>query len=587
MSLDLNLSRLAARMLMPGRAVPGAMTLPPNAYQETVDGLVANKVPLLSLNHARDIDPTFFVSEPFSTAHAAEQARWSGFRETYVAVHQVLAQSGIKDVLIKSIGLAPSLPYKSDNMDTMVRQDQGPAARQTLLSLGYIELRNVEEPHKFLFRKFHAGRSVSAIHLHEFVGWGTGFMRDEGVLERARPSQDDPEVWVPAAEDALLITMAHAFYEDKAIKLGDLWKVMLLLRGEPLDWDSIYEQAHARGWLEGLHTCMLLWAAAEEALYGEHSFPERELSRARKEAPAYCLKAVKARTETIDRFPIGVSFRFSKRHYYGKVWRDPALSLGQRIEDTWKHSWAGVARRLPFQAQRPALIALCGVDGSGKTEQARLLAQVLDTCALHHRTVWSRGASSPLADAVIRLCKPLVARGSTMDTMSDSADAKLERKSAWLRRPVLRAGWKALVAVDLIWLYATHIVPQLVMGRIVIADRYVYDALVELSVLTDSGALAEGCYARILRLKCPRPSLAAYLRVTPEIAAARKPDEPAEYIERQVLMFDRMSAAWAMETYDADDDLFGLSNALVLRALGDYYRGWDRIKGLSPMRRGR
>jgi len=586
MSLDMNLSRLAARMLMPERAVPGVSELNSDGYQELVDGLVANKVPLLSLNHARDVEPAFFESEAFGAARAAEQARWGGFREEYVIVHKVLAQAGIKDVLIKSIGLAPSLPYKSDNMDTMVRRDQAPAARQALLSLGYVELRNVEEPCKFLFRKFRVGRSVSAIHLHAFVGWGTGFMRDEAVLERARPSQDDPEVCVPAPEDALLITMAHAFYEDKAIKLGDLWKVMLLLRGEPLDWDGIYGQARARGWLEGIYTCMLLWAAGEEALYGGHSFPERELNRARKEAPAYCLEALQARSDSIDRYPIGVSFRFSKRHYYGKVWRDPALNLGQRIEDTWKHSWAGVARRLPFQAQRPALIALCGVDGSGKTEQARLLAQVLDTCALHHRTVWSRGASSPLADAVIRLFKPLVARGSSMDTSSDAADAKLARKSVWLQRPLLRAGWKALVAVDLIWRYATRIVPQLLMGRIVIADRYVYDALVELAVLTDSAALAEGCYARILRCKCPRPSLAAYLRVSPEIAADRKPDEPGEYLERQVLMFDRMSAAWGMETYDADDDLHGLSDALVLGALSDYYRGWSRLKGLSPKRRG-
>ena len=586
MSLELTLSRVAARLLMPERSVPIAPALCPEQYAALVEGLIANKVPLLSLEHARAVEPGLFASEVFRAAQEAERLRWAGFREEYVIVHRVLQQAGIKDVLIKSIGLDPSLPYRSDNMDTMVRADQEPAAREALLSLGYIELRNVEEPSKFLFRKFRGGESVSAIHLHAFVGWGTGFMLDDEVLERARPADDDTEVWIPSPEDALLITMAHAFYEDKAVKLGDLWKVMLLLRTEPLDWDALYRQTERRGWLEGFYTCMLLWAASEEALYGEHSFPEAEMARARRQAPAYCREAVAARTATLDRFPLGVSFRFSKRHYYGKVWRDPALSLSERIVDTWKHSWAGVARRLPFQAQRPVLVALSGVDGSGKTAQAALLARVLDTCALHHRTIWSRGASSPLADAVIKLCKPLVARGSALDTHSDTPDAKLARKSVWLRRPLLRAGWTTLVAVDLIWRYATRIMPQLLMGRVVIADRYTYDALVELSVLTDSACIADGALAWLLHRLCPRPRLAAYLRVSPEVAAARKPDEPGEHLEHQIVVFDRLAESWGMVSYDADDDLQGLSDDLVHRVLSDYYDGWRRLKGLS-WKRGR
>jgi hypothetical protein len=73
---------------------------------------------------------------------------------------------------------------------------QGEAARDTLRELGYVELRHIEEPQKYLFRRFRAGQSVSAIHVHEQVGWLVGFM-DEGALWARRiVSGDDATVTI-------------------------------------------------------------------------------------------------------------------------------------------------------------------------------------------------------------------------------------------------------------------------------------------------------------------------------------------------------------------------------------------------------
>src|SRR5205823_442021 len=100
----------------------------------------------------------------------------------------------------KSAGNEPSFPYTSDNIDVLVRPAQGPTAREVLRRLGYVELRNIEEPHKFLFRKFHGGRCVSAIHVHEEVAWLVGFLDDDALWERARQAPDDPAVTVPSPE---------------------------------------------------------------------------------------------------------------------------------------------------------------------------------------------------------------------------------------------------------------------------------------------------------------------------------------------------------------------------------------------------
>jgi thymidylate kinase len=579
------LARVAASLIAPERLPRPDLALAPAEWSALVAGLVGNKVPLLAVEQRGGVPSEFLASEVWRARRDQERQEHDTVAQHYALVHRALAQAGIRDVLIKSVGLPPSLPYQSDNLDILVAEQEGPRARAVLLDHHYVELKNVEEPSKFLFRKFHAGRSVSAIHLHEFVGWGTGFMHDAEVLARARPAPDDPELWLPAPEDALLITMAHAFYEDKAVKLGDLWKVMWLLRA-PLDWEAIARQAEQRGWLDGLWTCVQLWAGVEALLYGGHSFPQTVVDEAQRRASAADRGYVAQRLASAQAFPLDISFRLSKRHYYGKVLRDPALTGAERARDIWKHSWAGVERRLPFQAQRGFLLALSGVDGAGKSAQAELLAQALDVCALHHRTVWSRGASSPLADWVIGRVKPLLARGGRLDTTSDTREAKVARKAFWLQKPLLRLGWQVLVVTDLVLRYAWRIAPQLAQGRVVIADRYTYDALVELSVLTARPGLVWGWAARCLRGLSPRPSLVVLLQVSLPAALARKPEEQENFLALQALLFDDMADRWPLVCLDADCGLEAVSDELVHRVLTAYYARWSGIKGWS-WKRGR
>jgi thymidylate kinase len=464
------------------------------------------------------------------------------------------------------------LAYMSDNLDVLVAESDGPRAREVLLGLRYVELRNVEEPHKFLFRKFHLAESVSAIHLHEFVGWGTGFMEDAAVLARSRPSPDDPVVRIPSPEDALMITMAHAFYEDKAIKLGDLWKVIHVLRHHDLEWDLITRQATERGWRAGLDTCIWLWSALEASLYGQHSFPAEIVARAREQAPAWCRAYLEQRLAAEPRYPVGVSFRFSKRHYYGKVLADRAIAAPQKALDIWRHSWAGVERRLPCKLQPAMLVTLSGVDGCGKSTQALALQRAMATCDIVSTVVWSRGGSSRLSDAVIALIKPLLARRTTLDTHSDTREAKTARKRAWLKRPLLRRGWIALNVVDLTLHYWAQVAWPMMRGRVIIADRYTFDALVELAVLTERPAVLEGLGARMLRWLCPRPHLAYYMDVSPEAAHQRKPDEPVAYLERQRALYSRAAHLWNLRTVAADGDLEQIMDPLVHEVLIAYYR---------------
>jgi thymidylate kinase len=611
--VDLSTARAIARLCYPERPVQGQAARAANnvavarteadaesgdlASAHLIDACIRNKVPLLSLPRT-----PLVASAHHRQAIEEEHIDWANTRREYLVVQDAFEGQSIRAVLIKSAGISPSLPYRSDNLDVLIDPRHDRQARRILLDLGYVEVTNVEEPLKFLFRKFHLGASVSAIHLHESVGWGTGFMDDTAVLVHARLAPDDPAIWIPSTEDALLINMAHAFYEDKEIKLGDLWKIMHLLRTERLDWDRVERQATGRGWADGLYTCILLWSSLEQHLYDEHSFPVQVVELARQRVPAASASYLQKRVASEPSFPFAISFRFSKRLYYGKVLRDPALPARQKAIDITRHTLAGFKRRLPFATQPAMLITLSGIDGSGKTVQAQVLCKAFQQCEVDARVVWMRGGSSPFADRVIGLVKPWLvrerSRGETRtrpagtaalpalaeipapadpdgpDVLGDTRQAKVARKSAWLRRPLLRVGWTSLVSADLLLTCLRRVWWPIARGRVVICDRYFYDALVEMAALADSEHMLTGWAARLLRALCPRPRQAYLLHICPQNAMKRKPDELLPFLEQQAQFYQSAANLWRLHMLDTNNNQGANSDYLVHRVLREYYRDW-------------
>ena len=56
-----------------------------------------------------------------------------------------------------------------------------------------------------------------------------------------------------------------------------------------------------------------------------------------------------------------------------------------------------------------------------------------------------------------------------------------------LRQPLLRWGWETLLVTDLLWRYWRDVAWPRAWGKVVLCDRYYYDALVELAKLLDGG----------------------------------------------------------------------------------------------------
>lgn len=552
-------------------------------FRENVDWaavlaiLVDNKVPLVGLRGDSALSSCPLLELPaFRDAEAEDASIWRRQRDEYAKVRDRFLQRGIESVLFKSAGVAPSFPYTSGNLDTLVHPEQVRLGRELLGELGYVELRNIEEPLKFLFRKFEGGESVSAIHLHGTVGWGVPFMDDGALWRRIRGSDDDPLVLVPASEDALLVTIAHTFYEDKAFRLLDIARIRHCLREGNPDFSEIERIAHERGWEDGLSFCLVLLSRLEESLYGEQSFPAVALERARRAVQSSrqlsgWLEREMERTEL--RFPFRVSFIFSKVIYYRKVTRDRQRSLTKRADDVFRTLVWGVRQKLHIRGQRGFLVSISGIDGSGKTLRACSLARAFEISEIDARTYWSRFGSS--AGKRGRGAQPSDGAAS-----SDTA-ASLERRRRRLRNPVMRFGWLVGNLAGLVCRYNLQARARRWLRGVEICDRYLYDAIVEIHAsLPDHPGLSRWA-ERTLILLCPRPDIAWLLDVPAGLSVQRQPDESStaarDELARQrerYLILARTCGLKVVATSGAREEATNRVVRETLLAYYDNYRTW-------------
>lgn len=545
----------ATGALAEGRVLPDAEAVLPQ--------LRRNKVPLLWFAGCKP------VSAPWREAITADQQRWAQQRAGYAPVHERWAAAGIPHVFIKALGPAPSFPYQSDNLDILVPTERSQEAQDILRATGFVELRNVEEPHKYLYRRFSEGAEICGIHLHEHIGWIVPFVNVGPALARSRLSTDDPLVAVLWPEDGLLTTLAHFFYEDKEVKLLDWAKVVYCLRTYELDWDYMYRMATSRGWADGLGASLLFVDHLHRLLTNEPLLTETLRALAwEAQAPGQRGRLVRCLEQAQPQLPLRIPFVLSKSYFYAKVFRDPQRDFQRKLWDAVVHTGYGVRMRYKGMDQKAMLITLSGVDGAGKTSHARVLEKAFDGCHIRARYIWSRGGSSPLMTAAIGFWKWL--RGGDIHRGTPSPDRVAARVRAF-RSPWVRHIWTWLTAVDLLGQYTLRTRIPLLLGWVVICDRYVYDALAEWAAYFEDARALECPPARLLLALSPRPTRGYVLDLPPEIASERSADGlPADFVARQRQAYLALAKRYNLCVVDASRERIAVTDDLTYNVLSYY-----------------
>lgn len=203
-----------------------------------------------------------------------------------------------------------------------------------------------------------------------------------------------------------------------------------------------------------------------------------------------------------------------------------------------------VARR---QRRGGTLICIMGIDGSGKTTQAGALAESLRAQGVDAVHAWARWKPILMLPARL-LGRALARRGGEPD---GDYRGFTDSKRAILRGRFRSALWKSSVLLDHAWQVFFKIRIPLMMGKTVVADRYVYDTLVDLSVNLRCPP-DELLKDPLLRL-FPGSNLVIVLDLSPHLGVTRKRDgTPEAYLAERRALYLQLGSALRMETVDAE-----------------------------------
>lgn len=208
------------------------------------------------------------------------------------------------------------------------------------------------------------------------------------------------------------------------------------------------------------------------------------------------------------------------------------------------------------------IISLSGIDCAGKSTQLDRLEVALTERGHRVQRVWFRPGYSPVMDGLrarLRRARP----GSL-----PSASAPAARAQAFSRAGVQEA-WVVMAVLDTLINLAGHVRWLSLKGVTVLCDRYIEDAMVDLSLRFPSVVTSEGALRRALVSACPTPDMAFLLMLSREEVARRaaikaEPFEDAPEVRRaRYEAYETLAQRGRFNVIDAEAPVEQVTRALL------------------------
>jgi thymidylate kinase len=228
-------------------------------------------------------------------------------------------------------------------------------------------------------------------------------------------------------------------------------------------------------------------------------------------------------------------------------------------------AWSDVARRLISETAAPPkrrLILLLGLDGTGKSTHATLLADEARARGMRARTVWARWDPFLLLP-VMRLARNAGQRGQSATEKDENLTTLKQRL---FKRRALRALWSWLAAAD----HGCRTLPRLIRARrsadILIADRYYHDALVDLAANFGSDLPKPRGLHRLF----PKPDAVVLLDAEESVLRSRKNDAPSEaYLHQRRPLYLALARDAGWPVVDASQPLADVQDEIRRHVWGE------------------
>jgi thymidylate kinase len=207
--------------------------------------------------------------------------------------------------------------------------------------------------------------------------------------------------------------------------------------------------------------------------------------------------------------------------------------------------------------QPALLICFTGIDGSGKTTQAKLVDHWLASLGFRSIYIWSRGEVQTIRNILLFLGRKALGTSSReINNNITNYQIYQTRKSKLMRHPFVRWIWSAMTCVEHIIQINADIQRKIRAGWIVVCDRYMWDSNIDLAVLNNKDpAWLSGQLNIFLSRFIPKPTITFFIDIPPEEALQRKDDIPSyEYVMRRTEFYRYLAMRNSFIVIDGRED---------------------------------